>query len=139
MFPKRRPWGGARGPWPRRAWRGPIWPANWPTSTGAARPSEAPAPAQPHQAIRTAPGATCTRAGYNRCVPKTPPTLYLLHGDDEIAMRETIARLFEQLGEASMRDLNTTRLEGRGLSLAALGDSCGTAPFLARRPLGRGE
>jgi DNA polymerase-3 subunit delta len=74
-----------------------------------------------------------TQAGYNHCVPKPAPTLYLLHGDDEIAMRETIARLYEQLGEPSMRDLNTTRLEGRGLSLAALRDACGTAPFIARR------
>ncbi len=64
---------------------------------------------------------------------KTPPTLYLLHGDDEIAMRETLARLYEQLGEPTLRDLNTTRLEGRGLSLSALRDACGAAPFIARR------
>lgn len=64
---------------------------------------------------------------------KTPPTLYLLHGDDEIAMRETLARLYEQLGEPTLRDLNTTRLEGRGLSLSALQDACGAAPFIARR------
>jgi DNA polymerase-3 subunit delta len=74
-----------------------------------------------------------TRAGYNRGVPKTPPTLYLLHGDDEIAMRETVARLYEQLGEPGMRGLNTTRLEGRGLSLSALRDVCGAVPFIARR------
>ena len=48
-------------------------------------------------------------------------------------MRETLARLYEQLGEPTMRDLNTTRLEGRGLSLSALGDACGAAPFIARR------
>jgi DNA polymerase-3 subunit delta len=66
-------------------------------------------------------------------VPKTPPTIYLLHGDDEIAIRETIARLREQLGDPATADLNLTRLEGRGLSLGALQDACSSAPFIARR------
>ncbi len=66
-------------------------------------------------------------------MPKTPPTIYVLHGDDEIAIRETVVRLREQLGDPAIADLNTTRLEGRALSLGALRDACGAAPFIARR------
>jgi DNA polymerase III subunit delta len=57
----------------------------------------------------------------------------VLHGDDEIAIRETVVRLREQLGDPATAELNITRLEGRALSLGALRDACGTAPFISRR------
>ena len=41
------------------------------------------------------------------------PTVYLLYGDDELAMADFVARLREKLGDPSTADLNTVRFAAR--------------------------
>jgi DNA polymerase-3 subunit delta len=66
---------------------------------------------------------------------KAPPTIYILHGEDGQAIDEFISQIRAKLGDATTADLNTTRLESRGLTIAALQAAAFTAPFLARRRL----
>ena len=65
----------------------------------------------------------------------TPPVFYLLHGEDDQAIEAFIAQLTAKLGDPTTADMNTTRMESKGLSLAALRAASLTAPFLARRRL----
>ena len=64
-----------------------------------------------------------------------PPVVYLLHGDDDQAIDAFISQLISKLGDSSTAEMNTSRLESKGLSLAVLRAACLTAPFLARRRL----
>jgi DNA polymerase-3 subunit delta len=66
---------------------------------------------------------------------KPPPTIYILHGDDGQALDEFLAQIRAKLGDPSTADLNTTRLEPKGLTLADLRAVSFTEPFLARRRL----
>jgi DNA polymerase-3 subunit delta len=66
---------------------------------------------------------------------KSPPVVYILHGDDDQAIDAFLAQLTEKLGDPATAEMNTTRLEAKNLSLAALHAACLTAPFLARRRL----
>jgi DNA polymerase-3 subunit delta len=66
---------------------------------------------------------------------RTAPTVYLLFGDDELAIGEFISRLREKLGDASSIALNTQTFEGPSLDLAALAEATQAVPFLARRRL----
>jgi DNA polymerase-3 subunit delta len=66
-------------------------------------------------------------------IPK--PTVYLLYGDDELAMADFVARLREKLGDPSTADLNTIRFAAESTELGALAAACGSAPFLAPRRL----
>ncbi len=63
------------------------------------------------------------------------PTVYLLYGDDELAMADFIARLREKLGDASTADLNTVRYAAESTDLGTLAAACASAPFLAPRRL----
>ncbi len=63
------------------------------------------------------------------------PTVYLLYGDDELAMADFIARLRDKLGDSSTADLNTVRFAAESVDLGALAAACGSAPFLAPRRL----
>ena len=63
------------------------------------------------------------------------PSLILLQGDDSIRVKELLAGYVAALGDESMAQLNTTRLNGEGLSLEALAADAGTMPFLAERRL----
>jgi DNA polymerase-3 subunit delta len=65
--------------------------------------------------------------------PRTPPVVYVLHGDDDQASTAFIRQLIEKLGDPTTAEMNTTRLEAKGAPLAALRAACLTAPFLARR------
>lgn len=60
---------------------------------------------------------------------------YIFHGDDTHSQRETLARLKSQLGAADMLDLNTTRLDGKGLQFSQLRHACDSMPFLAPKRL----
>ncbi|MDX1613812.1 MAG: DNA polymerase III subunit delta, partial [Candidatus Promineifilaceae bacterium] len=60
---------------------------------------------------------------------------YLFHGDDEHSIRETLADLQSKLGDPDMLELNTTRFNGAGLSLADLQLACDALPFLADKRL----
>jgi DNA polymerase III delta subunit len=66
---------------------------------------------------------------------KTPPTIYILHGDDDQAIGEFLNQLRAKLGDPATAELNTTTLDAKGLSLANLRVACLTAPFLAKRRL----
>lgn len=63
------------------------------------------------------------------------PTVYLLYGDDELAMADFIARLREKLGDPSTADLNTIRYAAESTDPGTLAAACGSAPFLAPRRL----
>lgn len=62
---------------------------------------------------------------------------YVFHGDDAFGLGEELARLRGKLagGDAAMGDLNTTILEGSGLTLSELRHACDSIPFMADRRL----
>jgi DNA polymerase III subunit delta len=61
--------------------------------------------------------------------------LYVFHGDDEFTRSEEVAKLKSKLGDVTVVSLNTTILDGRKLTLAALIQTCDTSPFLSERRL----
>lgn len=63
------------------------------------------------------------------------PSLYLLRGDDNARIKEILAGFQAGLGDPSMADLNTIRLNGEMLSFEALQADALTIPFLADRRL----
>jgi DNA polymerase-3 subunit delta len=65
----------------------------------------------------------------------SPPVVYILHGDDDQAIGTFLSQLTAKLGDPATAEMNTTRLESKGLSPAAMRAACLTAPFLARRRL----
>ena len=60
---------------------------------------------------------------------------YVFHGEDTHSQLETLEQLKEKWGPADMLSLNTTRLQGKGLSLANVQDACNVVPFLAPKRL----
>jgi DNA polymerase-3 subunit delta len=65
----------------------------------------------------------------------TAPTFYVFHGTDEFTRAETLADFKRRLGPPDTVDLNTTFLDGRGLTLAELRHTCDAIPFLAEKRL----
>ena len=63
------------------------------------------------------------------------PTFYVFHGSDEFTISETVNEFRDRLGPAETADLNTTWLDGRGVSLGELQHSCAAVPFLAEKRL----
>jgi DNA polymerase-3 subunit delta len=68
-------------------------------------------------------------------VSETPPTIYLLDGEDEYAIAEIIAQLSSKLGDAATAEMNTTRLDGGSASLEQIEAAARAMPFLAPRRL----
>jgi DNA polymerase-3 subunit delta len=66
---------------------------------------------------------------------KEPPVVYVLLGEDEFGIAQFLAELIARLGDASLVELNLTRLDGRSLTQAELVNAVGAAPFLAKRRL----
>jgi DNA polymerase-3 subunit delta len=64
-----------------------------------------------------------------------PPIVYILNGEDEFAIGSFLSAIQSKMGEASTAVMNTTRLEGRSLSIDALTNVVGAMPFLAPRRL----
>lgn len=64
-----------------------------------------------------------------------PPVVYLLHGEDDFAINQFIAALEEKLGDPGMATLNTSRLDGRALSIDELTTAVSALPILAPRRL----
>ncbi len=62
-----------------------------------------------------------------------PPTVYLLYGDDSVALKEAVERLRAKVGDESAVAMNVDRLQGEGLDLERLRSICASMPFLARR------
>jgi DNA polymerase III subunit delta len=63
------------------------------------------------------------------------PSIYILHGDDAFAIHKYISSMEAKLGDPSMADLNTTRLDGRQASLDDIRAAAFAMPFLADRRL----
>jgi DNA polymerase-3 subunit delta len=63
------------------------------------------------------------------------PVIYLFHGEDEFSIAEEIHKLEKKLGDEASAALNTTRLDGRTLSLDELENTARAMPFLASRRL----
>jgi DNA polymerase-3 subunit delta len=68
-------------------------------------------------------------------VAEKAPVVYVLNGDDEFAISSFLAVLQAKMGEATIAEMNTTRLDGRSLSIDALTNAVGAMPFLAPRRL----
>ena len=66
---------------------------------------------------------------------KTKPSLYLLRGDDDARIKDVLADFMKGLGDPSMADLNTSRLNGETLGFEMLQADALTIPFLADRRL----
>ena len=65
----------------------------------------------------------------------TAPTVYILHGDDELAITRYIGELEGKLGDPGTVALNTTRMDGSTYSLNELIGVTAAMPFLAKRRL----
>ena len=66
---------------------------------------------------------------------KPAPTFYVFHGEDEFTRAETLGDFKRRLGPPDTVDLNTTRFDGKSLTLANLRHACDAIPFLAERRL----
>jgi len=66
---------------------------------------------------------------------KQKPTFYVLHGEDEFTRSETLVDFKRRLGPPDTVDLNTTVLDGRGLTMRELHHTCDAIPFLADKRL----
>ena len=66
---------------------------------------------------------------------KAEAVIYLLYGQDEFSLRETLSSLKEDVGSAELRDLNITSLDGSQVSFDELAATCNTVPFLADKRL----
>ncbi len=64
---------------------------------------------------------------------RTPPVLYLLYGDDELAIAEFVRRMEEKLGDPDALALNLQRLQAQNVDLRTLEEACCAVPFLASR------
>lgn len=56
---------------------------------------------------------------------------YIFHGDDSHSQREALSKLLTKMGDPSMLELNTTRLEGR-VTFTELQQAASAVPFLAK-------
>ncbi len=61
--------------------------------------------------------------------------LYILHGPDDFSRAEKIAELKSALGDPTTADMNTSVLDGRGLTLGDIRREADAMPFLSPRRL----
>lgn len=61
--------------------------------------------------------------------------IFLLHGDDQVAIQDAVRSLQAKLGDATTAEMNTTRFEGAGLSVDPIHNATHAAPFLSERRL----
>jgi len=66
-------------------------------------------------------------------VADNPPVVYILYGEDEFTKAELVTNLLGKMGDATMAEVNTTRLDGRMASFADLENAVRVMPFLAPR------
>ena len=60
---------------------------------------------------------------------------YVLHGEDEFSRSEALDKIKAKMGDPSMVSLNTTRLDGKRVSMSELRHASETIPFLTKRRL----
>ena len=63
------------------------------------------------------------------------PTVYILHGDHDLAIREFIDKLRQRLGDAHASQTDVQRFDGGSLEFGALEEACMTIPFMSPRRL----
>jgi DNA polymerase III subunit delta len=68
-------------------------------------------------------------------MPQQPPIVYILHGEDGLALGEFVGAIRAKLGDSSIADMNTNWIELKGLTISRLRAECFAAPFLAKRRL----
>lgn len=61
------------------------------------------------------------------------PTVYILHGDDTLAIRDFIATLRDKLGDPASAQMDVQRFDGETLDFKAFQEACTTLPFLSKR------
>ena len=66
---------------------------------------------------------------------QAPPTVYVLHGDDEFEIARFVAEMESRLGDPTTASMNTTRLDGRSFNMDELPGITSAMPFLAKRRL----
>lgn len=64
-----------------------------------------------------------------------PPTVYLLHGDDDLAAGEFLSRLIDKLGDPATAQLNRIEVSGDQADPSDIEAACHAAPFLSARRL----
>ena len=57
--------------------------------------------------------------------------LYLLYGQDDVTLRETLASMKSEVGPAELRDVNITVMSAPDLTFGQLTSICSTVPFMA--------
>lgn len=63
------------------------------------------------------------------------PTVYILHGNDSLAMQQFMQEMLQRMGDDAMADLNTSVLDGRQASEEEVRTAATSMPFLAERRL----
>jgi DNA polymerase-3 subunit delta len=66
-------------------------------------------------------------------VAEAAPTIYLLHGDDDLAISEVLGKILGKFKDPATADLNTTHLDGKSASLDELVTVASALPFMADR------
>lgn len=63
------------------------------------------------------------------------PTVYLLHGNDQVAIRAAVNEMQAKLGDAAIAEMNTVRFEDAGVSVDAIRNATQATPFLSDQRL----
>ncbi len=61
------------------------------------------------------------------------PTVYILHGDDSLAISEFVVALRNKLGDPASAQMNVQRFDGLTLDFGKFHEACTTLPFLSKR------
>jgi DNA polymerase-3 subunit delta len=66
-------------------------------------------------------------------MPAAEALVYLIHGEDDLAISETVARLEKQVGDDSFASMNLVRLDGKNYDPAGLIGAVSAMPFLGNK------
>jgi DNA polymerase-3 subunit delta len=68
-------------------------------------------------------------------MPRNPASLVILHGEDELAISQQLSAILVGMVDSAMAEVNTSRLDGRTVSMSDLETAVSTLPFLSPRRL----
>ncbi|MGD8813139.1 MAG: DNA polymerase III subunit delta [Anaerolineales bacterium] len=63
------------------------------------------------------------------------PTVYIIHGDHDLAIREFIDTLRKKLGDVHASQMDVQRFDGNSLEFGSFEEACTTIPFMSPRRL----